>query len=85
MARRRGVARRSIWSAEAAMGLVDALAAGLQQEGGVGAAAAEEEAPEEGPAAVRAVEAGAHLGVLLAADHRQRIGGGAVAVAVAGG
>ena len=65
---RRGVARGPIWSAEAAVGLPDAPAAGLQQEGGVGAAAAEEEAPEEGPAAVRPVEAGAHLGVLLAED-----------------
>lgn len=59
------------------MRLVDALAGGLEQEGGVGAAAAEEEAPEEGPAAVRAVEPGAHLGVLLAADDRSS--GGAVA------
>ena len=65
---RRGVARGPIWSAEAAVGLPDALTPGLQQEGGVGAAAAEEEAPEEGPAAVRPVEAGAHLGVLLAED-----------------
>jgi hypothetical protein len=45
------------------VGLVDALAGGLEQECGVWAAAAEEEAPEERAAPVRPVERGAHLGV----------------------
>lgn len=51
------------------MVLVDALAAGVEQEGGVGAAAAEEEAPEEGPVPAVAVQGGAHLGVLLCQHH----------------
>lgn len=57
------------------MRLRDAPAGGLEPEGGAGAPAAEEEAPEVRPVPALPEEAGAHLGVLLAADHRRRRAG----------
>ena len=59
-----GAGEGDVGVAEAAVLLGDAPAGGLQLEAGVGAAAAEEEAPE-----AAAVDAGAHLRVLPAADH----------------